>query len=403
MLVAFLAATVVAAEPKKQIELGKYPKLVTPEIEQQIENTLAWLADQQDLDGKWEVANPGAGFAAGRWTTVSTSAIALAFLAHGDTPTSGHYSKNVMLALLWILRNADEKTGQITTKEDEQRPMYGHCHAILLLSELYGMEGDTRLADRIRPVIERGILVIQQAQTSRGGWYYGFKIEKTTVTPMGDNPEDNNPMRPDGDGVPVPGQPVEVEQDEGSVTVHAIQALRAAKNAGFLVDKRVIDKGLEYIVKCQNQDGGIKYQFGESTKSEPAISAAAVATFYMAGVYQLDEKEYAKSSDAKAKAVKRCWEYAQREYSGDIIFSAIDAYPFYAHLYMAEASWISGGKHWAEYYPKISKWLLTDTKYRRGKLPIWTGCQSSDNFYYNTAAALLILQMPYQRLPIFQK
>lgn len=387
-----LAANVVAAE---DLVVSKYPPLVTPEIDKQIEDTLAYLAKQQDMDGKWDIAfsTTKSPYPNLKWTTVSTSAIALAFLAHGDLPDRGTYSRNVNAALHWMINTADPKTGQITTREDSERPMYGHCHAILFLSELYGMEGDAFIAEKIKPIIEKGVSVIEKAQAGNGGWCYTFIPTKTSAP--NDSPSEN------WDGLPNPPGEL-VDDDEGSVTIHAIQALRAAKNAGFSVDKNVIEKGLKYLINCQNKDGGIKYWSTGEQPSKPAVSAAAVATFYMAGVYQLSDKEYEKSNDVRARAVKRCWEYTKRTFGNQIELGAIQDYPLYAHLYLAEASWISKDNHWNEYYPRISKWLLKDSSLRHPSLPIWRSVDA-DNYYYNTAAALLILQIPYQKLPILQR
>lgn len=364
---------------------NKYPDLVTPEIDAQIEKSLKYLAEQQDIDGKWEVSTEGKGFTTAKWTMASTSMVGLAFLAHGDTPTTGVYSKNVNKAVHWILNRYDEKLGRITTDNDAERPMYGHCFAVLFLSEVYGMEGNVYLSDKIRWVLEKSVRTIERAQTKDGGWYYGWEVMSAAI------------YSPDSEGNKT------IEQDEGSVTIHAIQALRAAKNAGITVNVATIEKGLNYIVKCQNTDGGIRYQLHNAGNSEPAISAAAVATFYMAGVYQLKDQEYKDSKDAKAKAVKRCWYYSENVYKKGMLFAEINAYPFYAHLYMAQASWITNDGHFELYYPNLSNWLLTNIEVKHDKLPIWKGDQAGANFYYSTAAALIILQIPKQYLPILTR
>ena len=48
------------------------------------------------------------------------------------------------------------------------------------------------------------------------------------------------------------------QRDEASVTICALQALRAANNTGVFVDKLTIEQALGYIRKCQNADGGIR-------------------------------------------------------------------------------------------------------------------------------------------------
>ena len=56
--------------------------------------------------------------------------------------------------------------------------------------------------------------------------------------------------------------------------------------AGIVVDKKTIDKAVDYVRRCQNADGGISYKLSMAGRSsQPAITAAAVAVLYNAGVY----------------------------------------------------------------------------------------------------------------------
>ena len=78
--------------------------------------------------------------------------------------------------------------------------------------------------------------------------------------------------------------------------------------------------------------------------------------------------------------------------------------PFYAQLYLAQAKWFAGGAKWDAYYPAIRDWLLADdNKYRHPTQPVWIGDTAGGSTYYSTAAALLILQMPWAMLPIWEK
>ena len=80
---------------------------------------------------------------------------------------------------------------------------------------------------------------IERAQSSAGGWIY----------------------TPDSGG------------DEGSVTVTQVQALRACRMAGIVVDKKTIDRAVDYIKKCQNPDGGISYSLGSRVAAVGLVSA----------------------------------------------------------------------------------------------------------------------------------
>ena len=71
-------------------------------------------------------------------------------------------------------------------------------------------------------------------------------------------------------------------------------------------------------------------------------------------------------------------------------------YYFYAHYYAAQAAFHAGGRYWALYYPAVSK-EIADDQAANGS---WS---SSFGEPYATAMACLVLQLPYQYLPIFQR
>src|SRR5260370_1255012 len=83
-------------------------------------------------------------------------------------------------------------------------------------AEGYGEEEHSDRRRKLEDVLTRAVDFCGKAQSSRGGWYY------TSAA--------------DGH-----------DADEGSVTVTQVQALRAAKNAGIVVPKSVIDKSLKYL------------------------------------------------------------------------------------------------------------------------------------------------------------
>jgi len=70
---------------------------------------------------------------------------------------------------------------------------------------------------------------------------------------------------------------------------------------------------------------------------------------------------------------------------------------YYAHLYLAQALYQKGGKDWDSYYNKMSAWLLRQQRADGS----WMG--DGVGTTYGTAIALTILQLPYARLPIYQR
>ena len=130
-----------------------------------------------------------------------------AFLAHGNSPTRGKYSKNVQGAVEFLVR-CTTPTGLITGPGQDS----GHADArarlrpavpgLGLRHDHQGVAPQARSATRSA----RPSTLTSQGQSSAGGWTY------------------------------IPGT-----GDEGSVTVTQVQALRAAQNAGFLVPRAVIE------------------------------------------------------------------------------------------------------------------------------------------------------------------
>ena len=70
---------------------------------------------------------------------------------------------------------------------------------------------------------------------------------------------------------------------------------------------------------------------------------------------------------------------------------------YYTQLYFAQALYQRGGKDWDDYYAKFSSWLLRQQK----KDGSWEG--DGVGSVYGTAIALIILQLLYSLVPIYQR
>jgi hypothetical protein len=172
--------------------------------------------------------------------------------------------------------------------------------------------------------------------------------------------------------------------DEGSVTITQLQGLRACRNSGIAVSRKVIDNALGYLDKSALPDGGIAYRADRRGSSRPPITAAAVACWYHAGQHD------------HPLAIKALAYIKQRIGTGGSRGGTWGHY-FYAHFYMAQVMWLSGEEDWAWYFPSMRDWLLST----QGPDGSWEG--DSVGKTYGTAIALTILQMPYGYLPILQR
>jgi hypothetical protein len=222
--------------------------------------------------------------------------------------------------------------------------MYGHGFATLFLAECYGM---TQRAD-IREKLSKAVQLIVNSQNPEGGWRY---------------------------------QPSGSEADI-SVTVCEVMALRAARNAGLYVPRDTITKSIEYVKKCQNEDGGFMYMLTGGPSLFPR-SAAGVVALYSAGVYE--GPEIAKGLDYLLAQIPRGDDFSH------------ESHYFYGHYYAVQAMWHAGGDYWTRWYPAIRDALLK----RQSDDGSWL--EPSVGNEYATSMACIILQMPNNYLPIFQR
>jgi hypothetical protein len=322
-------------------EVPLLPKGVSRETQSAIDNALKFLAREQSKDGSWR---SGGGY--GYYPCAMSALAGLALLASGSTPTRGPYAKHVRRVTRFLL-SQQQPNGLIAAPAEESRSMYGHGFSLLFLSQVYGMEEDTQKQQRIKQACKRAITLIARSQSRDGGWLY----------------------TPDSGG------------DEGSVTVTQVQALRGCRNAGIHVPKKTVDNAIRYIERSQSADGGIRYSV-RSAGSRPALTAAACAVLYNAGAYD---------SKIAERAFKYAWDSCMPtggRHQGHF---------FYTQLYMSQACWQKGDKEWEKYYGQIQRHLLS-TQQGNGS---WNG--DHVGLVYGTAIGLLILQIPYNKLPILSR
>jgi hypothetical protein len=278
-----------------------------------------------------------------------TSLAGLALMAGGNTPHQGRYALNVRRAVAYVLGCAN-RTGLIARMGEESRPMYSHGFGMLFLAQAYGMETDPVLQARIRKILHAAVRLTGRSQSGAGGWLYA----------------------PDSNG------------DEGSVTITQIQALRACRNAGVRVPKKIIQRACDYIEKCANKDGGIAYSLRSRGSSRPAITAAAVATLYNAGSYD-------------NPVAHRALAYLKKHLKGSTTSRFFMGHQYYSILYASQAMYLSSEENWKWYFPRVRNELLKQQSKDGG----WQGDHVGTT--YGTAIALLSLQLPYAYLPILQR
>jgi hypothetical protein len=272
-----------------------------------------------------------------------TALSGLAFMSSGSSPGRGPYGLQIDKALQFVMDNTS-RAGLIAIPQTASNgPMYSHGFGTLFLAEAYGMTH----RPEIREKLEKAVQLIVDTQNNEGGWRY-------------------QPVRRDADL---------------SVTVCQINALRAARNAGMFVPTETVNACIRYVKQSQNPDGGFRYMLMGGSSDFPR-SAAGLVALYSAAVY--DTKEI----DSGIVFLKR---YLPARNVGQ----RFNHY-YYGHYYAAQAMWIRGGEEWNLWYPAIRDELVR----RQSPQGFWLDSICNE---YGTAMALIILQLPNNYLPIFQR
>ena len=360
---------------------GPAPIEVTDQQRNAVNAGLRWLAHEQNPDGSW-TAKVGYKLNEDYNSTddgghVGVTALAgMAFLAGGHLPGRGEYGAVVEKALGFVLSCVDTRDGEADDGYITHlgTRMYSHAFATLFLAEIYGM---THRQD-VRGKLQRAVDFIVDTQNAEGGWRYV-------------------PLAPESDM---------------SIVVCQVLALRAARNIGIRVPRRTIDRAALYVVASavteENQRGRHSYYMRgrpdpvgsfyyqrteEGSRSSFALTAAGVTSLYGLGIYSDDS--IGLGLDYLKKNLDEFNSMYGRGMGGHYFF-------WYGHYYGVQAMYTAGSSaqvdYWEPYFERLRSEILY-LQQRDGSFPNRTGPGPA----FGTAVAVLILEIPYRYLPIFQR
>jgi len=329
---------------------------------------LVWLANQQREPGCWtgivghkqqdnyqelpQSMPVSAQERGGHGHLGVTALCGMAFLAGGHLPDRGTHRGVIEKAHDYVIRCGQEN-GFLT---DAGTRMYSHAFATLFLAEMQGMAA----TDRSKTALESALNLICDSQNQHGGWRY--------------NPFDR--------------------ETDLSVTVCQVQALRAARNIGMRVPSETIDRAIDYVRRSRVESGSDEGLFyykihgrGAYDKStEYAINAAALTALSSAGIHDEDlvepvlkflEEDYPRVASPRYREHFYFW---------------------YGNYYAAQAFYQHGGSRCRAFFARLAKDLLA-TQQNDGR---WHNSVGPGDAF-STAVACILLQMPKQYLPIFQR
>ena len=309
---------------------------------------LEWLKNHQLSDGSWGKNAKGGG---NRSQRVGYTGLGLlAFLAHGEMPGSGRYSKTIEKAIRFLVDGQDD-TGGFSAVKTGHEGVYAHGIATYAISEAYGMTKIPNLRSAMNRAVER----IIEGQQSGGGFDYSYKDEG--------------------------------RRDTG-VCGWNIQAMKAAKVAGCNVSglQASLDKALDDLRSVQSEATG-KFSYSQKGAGNDNNTAIAVLCLQLTGH---DESAEAKKGLAALKDSPVIW---------DLDESA--AWIIYGWYYITQAKFHEGGGDWKKWNREFSSALVRN----QSEDGSWTspGRAEGARQTYSTTLAALSLQVYYRHLPSYKK
>ncbi len=307
-----------------------------------IQKGLSWLRRTQTSRGHWNTRV---------YQTALAALAGTAMISSGSTTTQGPFAKEIARTADFLISKSRDN-GLIGDPKIDQRYTYGHGFSMLFLSQVLGEEGLLDRRQEIIDVLSKAVEFSGNAQTEAGGWGYVSAAEGNDF-------------------------------DEGSTTITQVQGLRGCRNAGIPVSGDVIASAKDYIYKCKNKDGGISYSSRQRGNSRPAITAAALAALYNAGDYDSEH-------------VPEMWQYSKDQLHGISDGARSFGHWHYTYLYYSQVVYRQGDELWLPFRTRLYDRIVSQ--------------QRPDGFWegqihpvYVTACNLIMLQLDYGYLPIYQR
>lgn len=328
-------------------------------IEESIDRAILWLARQQ---------KPTGGFAdSGAWEPGVTGLCLLALLSRGHLPGEGPHGDSLLKGVEYVIKS-QSPNGLLSRIRSKQAANYNHGIGSLLLSEVYGLTqptNDLKIKNTIAHCIDYAALRLSSPKAHRedeGGWRYLTRHA--------------------------------VSDSDLSLTSWHLMFLRSARNAGFEIDPRLINDGLEYVKRVFDEGRGtFRYEIytdDPGYNHTRAMAGAGILSLAMTG-----EHHSRLARIAADNLLKKPFNQYDHPIPGE-------KHQCYSAFYCSQAMFHMGGNYWKQFYPQLSATLLK-AQMEEGYWRPLSGDDGSFGHPYVTALTILALTAPFQLLPIFQR
>ncbi|MEI6167268.1 MAG: prenyltransferase/squalene oxidase repeat-containing protein [bacterium] len=299
--------------------------------------SLQWLKAHQAADGSWPGQEP----------TAMTGLALLAYLAHGETPSSPEFGDTVTRGLRSLLKR-QESTGAFS------KNVYAHAIATYALAEAYTM---TRIMD-LKPPLEKAARVIINGQQSAGGFDYNY---------------------------------LKGQRFDTSVTGWQIQALKAARTA--IPDLDGLEEALTRSTRFLLSDALARDGSGFVYEGKDGVAPVGGGRLSMTGVGTLCLQMLGKNTSPPVKSGLKILQNAELEWP------AAGKANVYAGYYVSQAKFQSGNQaDWMHWNLHMQRVLLSKQK-QDGH---WEqGDYDNGSHVYTTTLCALMLEVYYRYLPSY--
>ncbi|MEZ6070837.1 MAG: hypothetical protein R3C10_11340 [Pirellulales bacterium] len=341
----------------------------TAQSEGAVAAALAWLAANQESDGRWNAFRHAAGrersvlghqrlgldrtVAGVRADSGVTGLALLAMMGSGHTHTrEGPYREHVIRGLNY-LRSIQAADGNLGGNASTYAHMYCHGMATFALSEAYAMTGDAALADAVRRATQYSL---ESQNPYTGGWRY------------------------------LPWRERKDDRGDTSQLGWQLMALESAQLAGIKMPSASHEGMLKFISSVeQGQYGGLA-----SYRPDEPVSAAMTAEALTCRLFL--------GSRPSQLAVHEASDLLLRNAPGT---GAMNLYFWY---YATLGLYQTGGEAWGQWNAALQE-TLPRLQVSSGE---WAGTWPTDDVWggyggrvYTTAMGALCLEVYYRYLPLY--
>lgn len=324
--------------------------------EDAVSHGLRWLQAHQSADGSWHfdlTLGPCQGLCGDSGTepssTAATGLALLAFLGRGETHLEGDYQDTVKRGLYYL-------TGQMHVTDQggdlrDQGRMYAQGIATIALCEAYAMTRDRAL----EPFAQQSLDFIVNAQDKRGG---GWRYQ--------------------------PGQP-----GDTTVTGWQLMALKSGQMAYLRVPLDTLQRATRFLDSVQFEQGA-RYKYQPREKHGPENTNTAIGLLCRMYTGWL----------ADNPALQRGVAGLSVEGPSMLGRNADMYYNYYATQIMHQ--W--GGETWRQWNERLREFLVQTQSHEGHESGSWNfvgGQASAGGRLYNTAMAIMTLEVYYRHLPLY--